>query len=75
MRSHLLRLLSAFLLFFTLSLPFAAGQSDISVERGVKIDPATGEKSSGSPAVFPYFVLIVYIMLIMTIVCMPSRRA
>ena len=74
MLSRLLRLLTAFLLFFTMSLPFATGQ-DISVERGVKIDPATGEKSSGSPAAFPYFALIIYTMLIMTIVCMPSRKA
>lgn len=33
------------------------------------------EKSEKSTPVFPYFLMIIYSMLILTIVCMPSRKA
>lgn len=76
MLPRLLRLLAAFLLFFSLSLPFATAQNDdTKIERGVKLDKTEGTKSSGSPAAFPYFALAIYTMLILTIVCMPSRKA
>jgi hypothetical protein len=78
MLSRLLRFLTAVLLVVALSLPYAAGQSNSSlpsVERGVKADAAGSEKSGASPAALPYFALIIYTMLILTIVCMPSRKA
>lgn len=75
MLSHLRRFVAALAVVLTLSLPFAAGQSDISVERGVKADPASSDKSSGSSSALPYFALVVYTLLVMTIVCMPSRKA
>ncbi len=33
------------------------------------------EKSDKSTPVFPYFLLIIYSLLILTVVCMPSRKA
>lgn len=76
MLSRLIRYLAAVLLVFSLSLPFAAGQSDVSVERGVKVDAtADGEKSSSSGPALPYFVMAIYTMAVLTIVCMPSRKA
>jgi hypothetical protein len=33
------------------------------------------EKSEKSTPVFPYFLMILYSLLILTIVCMPSRKA
>lgn len=75
MLPRLLRFLAAFLVVFSMSLPFAAGQKDITIERGVKADAVKSERSTASPAAFPYFALILYTMLILTIVCMPSRKA
>lgn len=37
--------------------------------------PPEAEKSEKSTPVFPYFLMIIYSMLILTIVCMPSRKA
>jgi hypothetical protein len=78
MLPRLSRILFAVLLVFSMSLPFAVGQNDSSlpsVERGVKVDKSGGEKSTSSPAAFPYFAMAIYTILIMTIVCMPSRKA
>jgi hypothetical protein len=73
---YLLRCLAALLVVFSLSLPFAAGQNDpTKIERGVPAEAVQGEKSSSSPAALPYFALAIYTMLVMTIVCMPSRKA
>jgi hypothetical protein len=33
------------------------------------------DKSDKSTPVFPYFLLVIYSLLILTIVCMPSRKA
>lgn len=76
MLSRLRRCLAAGLVVGSLSLPFAAAQSDISVDRGVKVESSPEEKSSGSSsAAFPVFVMVLYTMLVLTIVCMPSRKA
>jgi hypothetical protein len=76
MRMRLLRFFAALILVLSLALPFAAGQSDFSVERGVKLDPTAESEGSGSgTAALPYFVMAVYTMLVLTIVCMPSRKA
>jgi hypothetical protein len=78
MLRRLLRVLFAVVVFFSMSLPFAVGQSDSSLpslERGVKLDKSGGEKSTSSPSAFPYFAMAIYTILIMTIVCMPSRKA
>ncbi len=76
MLSRLLRCLAAVFLVFSLSLPFAAGQDKITIERGVKKEAVEGdeESSSSSPAL-PYVFLILYSMLVLTIVFMPSRKA
>ena len=34
-----------------------------------------GEKSEKSTSALPYFLLTIYTLLVMTIVCMPSRKA
>jgi hypothetical protein len=78
MLRRLLRYLAAILLVFSLSLPFAGGQTNSpppSIERGVSGETASAEKSSSSPSALPYFVMAIYTMLILTIVCMPSRKA
>ena len=79
MLPRLIRILAAVLVIFSLSLPFARAQSDSSlpsVERGVKGgSTSSDDKSSSSTPVFPYFVMSIYTMLILTIVCMPSRKA
>ena len=76
MWTRLSRFVAAVLLVFSLSLPFAAGQSDISVDRGVKLDPTANSDSSGSnTAALPFFVMAIYTMLVLTIVFMPSRKA
>ncbi|HEY7158463.1 MAG TPA: hypothetical protein VH575_31250 [Gemmataceae bacterium] len=75
---RLFRCLVAVLLVLSLSLPFAAGQSDLpTVERGVSGDSPFPSETSGSssPSVLPYFVLAIYTMLVLTIVCVPSRKA
>jgi hypothetical protein len=74
MLTRLRRILIAIFVIFSMSLPFAAAQKDGGIERGVKLDPAASE-SSGPPAALPYFAMTIYTMLIMTIVCMPSRKA
>jgi hypothetical protein len=77
MRKHLLRFFAAVLLVLSLSLPFAAGQPGSglpTVERGT--GEVTSESGGGSnTAALPYFVMAVYTMLVLTIVCMPSRKA
>lgn len=76
MQTHLLRCFLAVLLVLALLLPFAAGQSDISIERGVKADSAAeSEKTSSGPSALPHFAMIVYAMAVLTIVFMPSRKA
>jgi hypothetical protein len=77
MRSRLFRRIIAVLLVLSLSLPFAAGQSGLpTVERGVSGEAAASEKtSSSSPSILPYFVLTIYTLGVLTIVCMPSRKA
>ncbi|HEY7330407.1 MAG TPA: hypothetical protein VH592_22395 [Gemmataceae bacterium] len=76
MWTRLLRCLAAVLIVFSLSLPFAAGQSDTSIDRGVKLDPsADSDKGGSGPSALPYFVMAIYSMLVLTIVCMPSRKA
>ncbi len=76
MCKRLSHFVAAVLLVFSLSLPFAAGQSDISVDRGVKLDPTANSDNSGSStAALPFFVMAIYTMLVLTIVCMPSRKA
>lgn len=76
MLSRLLRGLAAVLLVLSMPLPFAAGQKEITVDRGVQVDSDDEDESSGSSsAVFPCFVLAIYAMLVLTIVCMPSRKA
>jgi len=75
MLTHLFRSLAALGLTLSLALPFAAGQGDLTIERGVKVEATESEKgSSGSPAL-PYFVIVVYSLLVLTIVYMPSRKA
>jgi hypothetical protein len=78
MRTHLLRCFLAVLLVLALLLPFAAGQpsDDSSITRGVKLDPAAASDQGGSgPSALPYFVMVIYALGVLTIVCMPSRKA
>ncbi len=76
MWTRLRHFVAAVLLVLSLSLPFATGQSDISVDRGVRLDPTTSSDNSGSStAALPFFVMAVYTMLVLTIVFMPSRKA
>jgi hypothetical protein len=75
MCNRLLRCIAAVLLVLSLSLPFAAGQSDISVDRGVRLDPTTEGEGGSSTSALPYFVMAIYTMVVLTIVCMPSRKA
>jgi hypothetical protein len=77
MWTRLLRCFAAVFLVLSLSLPFAVGQGgDISIDRGVKLDTSSeSEKGSSGPSALPYFVMAIYSMLVLTIVCMPSRRA
>ncbi len=71
----LLRCLAAIFVALSLSLPFAAGQKEApTIERGVRAEDVQGQTSNSAP-VFPYFVLVIYTLLVMTIVCMPSRKA
>lgn len=79
---RLLRCLAALFLVFSLSLPYAGAQDDLKIERGVKIEKADkkeasddDEKGSTPAPVLPYFVLILYSMLVLTIVFMPTRKA
>lgn len=77
MLSRLRRCLASVLIVFSMSLPFAAGQNALpSVDRGVSGGGAADEeKSSSSSPVFPHFMMALYTLLIVTIVCMPSRKA
>ena len=78
MLRRFLHYLAAVLLVLSMSLPFASGQTNSplpSIDRGVKGEPAADEKSSSSPSALSYFALAIYAMLILTIVCMPSRKA
>lgn len=76
MWTRLSRFFAAVVLVLSLSLPFATGQSDISVDRGVKLDPtADSDKSGSSTAALPFFVLAIFTMLVLTIVFMPSRKS
>ena len=75
MWTRLLRCMAAVLIGLSLSLPFASGQSD-TIDRGVKLDPtADTDKGGSGPSALPYFVMAIYSMLVLTIVCMPSRKA
>ncbi len=78
MLPRLLRCLAAALLVFSMALPFAAGQNNLpTIDRGVSKDAvaADEEKSGSSASVLSYFVMVLYSMLILTIVCMPNRQA
>ena len=78
MLRHLLHCLAAVLLVCSLSLPFAVGQGNSSlpsIDRGVSGETAASEKSSSSPSALCHFVMAIYTMLVLTIVCMPSRKA
>jgi glucan phosphoethanolaminetransferase (alkaline phosphatase superfamily) len=79
MLPRLLRCLASVLVVVSLSLPFAAAQSDAplpTLERGVRVDTTEEQKStSTSPAAVPHVVMALYAMLVLTIVCMPSRKA
>jgi hypothetical protein len=76
MWTRLLQCFAAVLLVLSLSLPFAAGQNDTTISRGVKLDPtAEGNEGGSSPSALPYFVMAVYTLLVLTIVYMPSRKA
>jgi hypothetical protein len=73
----MLRYLAAVLVVVSLSLSFAAGQTDapVTVERGVRVETTEEQKGSTSPAALPHVVLALSAMLVLTIVCMPSRKA
>jgi|GEM_PF-2835069 hypothetical protein len=76
MRTRLFRCCAAVFLALALALPFAAGQSDITIDRGVKVDAAAESERSGSgPSALPYVAMVIYTMLVLTIVFMPSRKA
>lgn len=76
MWNRLHRCLAAVLLILSLSLPFAAGQSDTSIERGVKLDTtAEGDKGGSNTGALPVFVMAIYSMLVLTIVFMPNRQS
>ncbi|HTU88733.1 MAG TPA: hypothetical protein VMF69_01430 [Gemmataceae bacterium] len=81
MLSRLLRCFAAVLVVLSLSLPFAAGQNQNqglpTIERGVSKDAAAAddEASNSSSSVLPHFVMAVYTLAVLTIVCMPSRKA
>jgi hypothetical protein len=76
MWTRLLRCFAAILLVLSLSLPFAAGQNDTTIQRGVKLDPSAESNEGGSnTAALPFFVMAIYTMLVLTIVFMPSRQA
>jgi hypothetical protein len=75
MLSRFNRFLTAVVVVVALSLPFAAAQSDdISVKRGVEA-PQEQKSSGSSSPVFPAFVMVLYTLVVLTIVCMPSRKA
>jgi hypothetical protein len=73
----MLRYLFTILVVVSLSLPFATGQADapVTVERGVRVDTTEEQKNSTSPAALPHVVLALSAMLVLTIVCMPGRKA
>jgi len=78
MLRHLFRCIVAALVVLSLSLPFTAGQGTPpppTVERGVSGDATDASEKSGSSFAFPYALLLIYALLILTIVCMPSRKA
>lgn len=78
MLPRMLRWFVAVLLVVSLSLPFAAAQPDAApprIERGVQVDTSDDKSNDTSTAAFPYFMMAVYTMLVLTIVCMPSRQA
>ena len=66
MRRRLLRCLAPCLIALSLGSPPVQAQQPTAPE---------AEKSEKSTPVFPYFLLIIYSMLILSIVCMPSRKA
>jgi hypothetical protein len=83
MLPRLLRFVAAVLLACSLSLPLAWGQANKppppdsslpTVDRGVQLDTSVAEKGPPSYGL-AYFVLAIFTMLILTIMCMPSRKA
>ena len=60
-----LRLLVPLLLLLGLATPVVHAQPA----------PAEAEKTEQSPAALPYVFLILYTLLVLTIVCVPSRKA
>jgi hypothetical protein len=66
MLRRLLRYLAPALLVLALSSTTVQAQPPANAET---------EKSEKSTSALPYFVLTIYTLLVMTIVCMPSRKA
>ena len=76
MLRRLFRYILAAFLLLSPSLPFAAGQdASPTIERGVRGDATDSSEKSGSSFAFPYALLLIYTLLVLTIVCMPSRKA
>ena len=65
MLRRLLRFLAPAVLVLALGTPLAHAQSA----------PAEAEKSERSVSALPYTVLVIYTLAVLTIVCMPSRKA
>ena len=65
MLRRLLRFFTPFLLLLALCTPAAHAQAT----------PAEAEKSEKSTSALPYAVAILYTMLVLLIVCAPSRKA
>jgi hypothetical protein len=68
MLRRLLHCFAACLLVLSLAVPAVRAQPTTA-------PAAETEKGEKSTPVFPYFLLILYSLLILTIVCMPSRKA
>ncbi|MHB1425222.1 MAG: hypothetical protein ACYC3I_18790 [Gemmataceae bacterium] len=84
MLPRLFRFIAAVVLALSMALPSALGQASNppppnapleSVERGVKVDPADSANSGPPSYALPYFTMAIFTMLILSIMCMPSRKA
>lgn len=67
MLRRLIRFLAPVLLALVLGAPAALAQGQTA--------PAEGDKSEHSVSALPYAVMMVYTLAVLTIVCMPSRKA
>jgi hypothetical protein len=61
-------------LFFLVTPSYAQQPAPDKIERGVTVDPTTGEKSDPVP-VPQYFLAAVATIIILVIICKPSRKA